>query len=253
MRDSLVKQPEIRRQRKGPLARSRYGHGLVPWTVILSALAWIAFWLLWPRCGSSAIWRTMPPLYSRVAYVELGRDTDFPYIYMRPDMFVHGESDNIALDSDMGEGDGPRSTRFAPRFLETQPALERLTLAPYLALADRMVVCRRYDPALAWTPAFAPSRISQTNLTVWISESLRQCGFSLEAVSTTELWRTGKSWQVEALVEIGSDGRPENVLLLNGTDDSSLNRRIVAAIESGRVEKTGKTCAGHVVMSFGTP
>ena len=84
-----------------------------------------------------------------------------------------------------------------------------------------------------------------------LSDELKARQFAAPEFSAESIKGFEKPWLVEVHVDVGEDGRPENVFLETGCDDKKVNAAVVKMVSMGKLKQPGTKCSGHVVMSFG--
>ncbi|MCX7590022.1 MAG: hypothetical protein N2255_00175, partial [Kiritimatiellae bacterium] len=171
---------------------------------------------------------------------------------MRPDVFLHGDVPEVVVpDTDGVVGqDGGSVLLSEPRFLPQRRFTERWTITGPGIGEPPLPVLHRYEPIFPRSPGFGKGPSSGTNVFVWVSESLRECGFELPKASAKEWDAVGVgTWQVEVFVEVPGEGWPVYAFVVAGTDDVRLNNAVVRSVENARIARPGRPCRGTVIVS----
>jgi hypothetical protein len=215
---------------------------------VLIVVAWLAIWLLWPRNGADRP-RLRVPASASVGYLAGGPAAPW---YVEPDWFARttrpgfGMPDvTAAMDSAVPD----RSMVESPRFVEGGMEVER----PGGGAMPETGTNAGYLVRWPSRPAFLPAAPAPP-VVVTMSAELTGCRFDLPADPLppgTNGVRTqpDKPWQVVAHVDVGTDGRTENVLIELGCEDSRLNATIARWLQRGVAGRAGAPVSGRITIS----
>jgi hypothetical protein len=64
---------------------------------------------------------------------------------------------------------------------------------------------------------------------------------------------SAQPWMVVADVDVGADGTPEHIFVVQGTDDRRLTMDVVRALAMGKASNVTEACSGSVALSYGAP
>lgn len=217
--------------------------GLVDSPTILTVVAWLAIWLLWPMNGSDRP-RSRVPTAASVGYLAGGPAAPW---YVEPDWFARttrpgfGMPDvTAAMDSAVPDRSMAEAPRFVAGGLEVErPADGRMPEAE--TNAEHRVLWSAKRTFLPAAPAPA--------MVVSLSAELMGCSFELPAYTNGMPAAPSKPWQVVAHVDVGEDGRVENVLIELGCEDPQVNATIARWLNRGVARRTGGAVSGRVTLS----
>jgi hypothetical protein len=211
---------------------------------VLTAVAWVAIWLLWPMNGAEKP-RSRVQTAAGVGYLAGGPAAPW---YVEPDWFARTTRPGFGmpdLTAAMDSAVPDKSMMDSPRFVQGGMDVERPGGGP---MPETGVGAEHH---VHWVskPAFQTA-IPSPPVVVTMSAELVACRFELPAFATNDvLMARAKPWQVVAHVDVGADGRSENVLIELGCEDPQVNATIVRWLDRGVAGKAGVPVSGRVTVN----
>ena len=210
---------------------------------VLIVVVWLAIWLLWPMNGADRP-RSRVPTAARVGYLADGPAAPW---YVEPDWFARttrpgfGMPDvTAAMDSAVPD----RSMIESPRFVAGGMEVER----PRGGAMPEVATNAEYRVSWSSSPTFPPTAAAPS-VVVAMSAELIECRFELPPCTNDVVALPAKPWQAAAHVDVGADGRTENVLIEMGCEYPQVNATIARWLERGVSGQVGAAVSGRVTVS----
>lgn len=209
-------------------------------TVLIVAV-WVGIWLLWPSNGSGRQ-RSRVPAPGRVGYLAGGPAAPW---YVEPDWFARttrpgfGMPDvTAAMDSAVPD----RSATEKPHFVQGGVGVDRPLDSAMPPTETNAEVRVRWDAKTTFSAAAPPPVV------VTMSPELTARGFTLPPYTNDVPSVPERQWQVVAHVDVGADGRTENVLIEFGCEDPRVNATIARWLHRGTAGQSGAPVSGRVTV-----
>jgi hypothetical protein len=105
----------------------------------------------------------------------------------------------------------------------------------------------RWDHA----PVFSKGTTGEMQLGIELSPGLQSREFQAADLPAEAQKASRQPWQAVMQVEIGNDGRVEDVFLEGGSGNQALDAVLVQWAYRGKVSRAGERCGGRVAVNFG--
>jgi hypothetical protein len=208
---------------------------------VLVALAWLAIWFLWPLNGVDRP-RARAQATGRVGYLAGGPAAPW---YVEPDWFARttrpgfGMPDvTAAMDSAVPD----RSVTERPRFVQGGVGVEQ-PAGGTMPAGDT-----NGEVKVRWQIGATFGAVAPPPIVVSISPELKARGFELPPYTNSVRSVPDRQWQVVAHVDVGADGRAENVLIEFGCEDPQVNATIARWLHRGVAGGQGAPVSGRVTV-----
>lgn len=232
--------------------KSYYSRGLVDFSSVFIALAWIALWFLWPS-GEKLPVRVRELRIPRVSYVSFSEVEG--RIYIDPTLLALPSRVGFRLpEQEEGIPDALSSfSTSSPKFLKRRKGLveESVVGEAKSVPGNAFSQIGAYRPYWRDTHVFSKKNGQVMQLLVEPSDKLKKYGFQVPEFPIEKVEHLGKPWMVVVYIEVNKDGRPEHVFLEIGCDDSQINTMVVKTMYRGRLSIPGIKCEGRVRVNFG--
>ena len=207
----------------------------------LVAVAWLAIWFLWPLNGADRP-RTRVQAPGRVGYLAGGQAAPW---YVEPDWFARTTRPGFGMPDVTAAMDSAVPDRLVterPRFVEGGVAVEQPAGGRMPEGDTNTEVRVRWQTGATFGAVVAPS------IVVSMSPELKDRGFELPPYTNSVQQVPDRQWQVVAHVDVGADGRTENVLIEFGCGDPQVNATIARWLHRGVAGGQGEPVSGRITV-----